>query len=129
MLMGHPSFQEARAFKSSLSLFAKVSGLDVNVEKSQVFLFNTPSVTKRNIGRILGFPKVTMPSKYMGVLLGLGTIRKVSWKDILDRIKDKLTSWTLKPMNFPSRLVLINLVLQAMHVYLFSVLVAPKSIL
>ena len=30
MLMGHPSIQEARAFKSSLSLFAKASSLAVN---------------------------------------------------------------------------------------------------
>ena len=59
-------------------LFTKASGLDVNAEKSQVFFFNTPVVTERNIGRILGFSKGTMPSKYLGVPLGQGTIRKVS---------------------------------------------------
>ena len=78
MLMGHHSVQEARACKSSLSLFAKVLGLAVNAEKSQVFFFNTPAVTQRKMGMILGFPKGTMPSKYLGVLLGQGTIRKVS---------------------------------------------------
>ena len=34
MLMGHPSVQEARAFKSIMSLFDKVSSLVVNAEKS-----------------------------------------------------------------------------------------------
>ena len=70
-----------------------------------------------------------MPSKYLGVSLGQGTIQKVSWQDLLDRIKARLASWTLKPMNFPSRLVLVKSVLQAMLVYLFFVLSTPKSIL
>ena len=49
MLMGHPSVQEARAFKSCLAAFAKASGLEVNLEKSQVFFFNTPLISQRNI--------------------------------------------------------------------------------
>ena len=44
-------------------------------------------------------------------------------------MKQKLTSWTLRPLNLPSRLVLIKSVLQAMPIYLFSILSAPKSIL
>ena len=34
MLMGHPSVQEARAFKKCLTTFAKASGLDINRENS-----------------------------------------------------------------------------------------------
>ena len=55
MLMGHPSFQEVRSFKSCVAAFAKASGLEVSPEKSQVFFFNTLLITQRNIGRILGF--------------------------------------------------------------------------
>ena len=59
----------------------------------------------------------------------MGTILKVSWQDLLDSIKAILASWTLKALNFPSRLVLVKSVLQAMLVYLFFVLSTPKSIL
>ena len=45
MLMGHPSVQEAWAFKTSLTTFVKVSGLAINSEKSQIFFFNTPLIT------------------------------------------------------------------------------------
>ena len=55
MLMGNPSVQEAGSYKTSLVTFAKVSGLEVNPEKSQIFFFNTPLITQRNIGRIMGF--------------------------------------------------------------------------
>ena len=70
-----------------------------------------------------------MRSKYLGNSLRQGTIRKVSWQDLLNRIKARLASWTLKPLNLPSRLVLVKSVLQAMPVYIFSILLAPKSIL
>ena len=79
MLMGHPSVQEARAFKTILETFAKASGLEVNPKKSQIFFFNTPLITQRNIGRILGFQKGMLPTKYLGVPLGQGIIRQASW--------------------------------------------------
>ena len=75
MLMGHPSVQEARAYKTSLVTFTKASGLEVNLEKSRIFFFDTPLITQRNIGRILGFQKGMFPTKYLGVPLGQGIIR------------------------------------------------------
>ena len=63
MLMGHPSVQEVRAFKTSLVTFAKASGLEVNMEKSHIFFFNSPLITQRNIGRILGYQKGSLPTK------------------------------------------------------------------
>ena len=54
MLMGYPSVQEASSFQKFLDQFGNASGLEVNVQKSQVFFFNTPSITRRNIIRILG---------------------------------------------------------------------------
>ena len=129
MLMGHPSVQEARAFKRSLTLFSKASGLAVNAAKYQVFFLNTTPITQTNIVRIWGFTKGSVPSKFLRVPLGKGIIRNTSWQDLIDRIKGKLSSWVLKPLNLPSRLVLVKSVLQAMSVYLFFVLSAPKTII
>ena len=55
MLMGNPSFQEARAFKYCLATFGKASGLEVSPKNSQLFFFNSSLITQRNIERILGF--------------------------------------------------------------------------
>ena len=87
MLMGHPSVQEARSFKKSLSLFAKASGLAVNLNKSQVFFLNTTLATQRNILCILGFTKGTFSSKYLGVPRGVRKLKRTSWPELLDRVK------------------------------------------
>ena len=46
MLMGYPSVQEASSFRTCLDQFGNASGLEVNVQKSQVFFFNTRSITR-----------------------------------------------------------------------------------
>ena len=127
--MGNPLVQEAQSSKNSLDLFVKASGLVVNQNKSQVFFVNTPPTTQRNILRILGFSKGAFPSKYLRIPLGLGRMQKESWQELLDRMKQKLSSWVLHPLNFPSRLILVKSIMQAMHTYLFSILDSPKSIL
>ena len=114
MLMGHPSIQEARSLKNCLTLFAKASGLAVNQTKSQVFFLNTAPATQRNILRILGFSKGSFPSKYLGVPLGSQKLKRTSWFELLDKMKPKLANWTLRPLNLPSRLVLLTSILQVM---------------
>ena len=79
MLMGHPLVQEAQSLKNILNLFAKASGLAINPNKSQVFFVNIVLATQRNILRILGFLKGSLPAKYLGIPLGLGRLYKLSW--------------------------------------------------
>ena len=55
MLLGYPSVQEAARFCKCLDQFGRASGLEVNAQKSQVFFFNTPSITRHDIICILGF--------------------------------------------------------------------------
>ena len=47
----------------------------------------------------------------------------------MDKVKKRLSNWTLKSLDFPRCLVLLNLVLQAMPTYMFSTMLAHKSIL
>eukprot|EP00253_Pinus_taeda_P023386 PITA_23386 len=129
MLFGHPSSLEAKAFKALLSLFSEGSGTSINANKSQLFFFNTPVSTQRNIARILGFSIAVLPSKYLGALLMVSALKHASWRTLLDKLEARLSSWTYRSLNIASRLILIKSVLQAMPLYLFSILAAPKWVL
>ena len=129
MLIRHPSVQEVRSFKKCLTLFARASGLVVNPNKSQIFFMNTDIITQRNIIRILGFSKGIIPSKYLVIPPGMGQLKKASWQDLLDKMKKNLSNWVLRPLNLPSCLILVKAVMQAMPIYLFSILSALKSVL
>lgn len=125
MLFGHPSSQEAKAFKSLLSLFSDTD-TSINASKSQLFFFNTPVTAQRSITRILGFTIATLPSKYLGAPLLDSTIKHASWRTLLDKLESRLSYWTFCSLNMAERLILIKSILQAMPLYLFSILAAPK---
>eukprot|EP00253_Pinus_taeda_P006641 PITA_06641 len=129
MLFGHPSSQEAKAFKSLRSLFSEASGTSINASKSQLFFFNAPVSTQRNIARILGFFIAALPSKYLGAHLMASALKHASWRMLLDKLEARLSSWTYRSLNIASRLTLIKSVLQEMPLYLFSLLAAPKWVL
>ena len=129
MLMGPSSVYKATGIKYCLNIFLVASGLEINKEKSQTYFFNTPRITKRNILRILEFSEGSLPSKYLGTPMAESTIKLVSWKELLDKINKNISLWTFIALNFLSRLILVKSVLQAMTMYLFSVMAAPKSII
>ena len=41
MLHGIPTVRETRGFKAILNLFGHASGMDLNLDKSSIFFFNT----------------------------------------------------------------------------------------
>ena len=129
MLMGMASVREAKAIKNMMDTFKQASGLEINKGKSQLFFFNTQSKNKRNINRILGFTKGTLPSKYLGAPLLEGTATQRHWKELLDRMVSKLRNWRHRALKFPARLTLVKSVLQTLSSYVFSVLSSPKSII
>eukprot|EP00253_Pinus_taeda_P035953 PITA_35953 len=129
MLFGYPSVQEASRFKALLNDFSEASGTDVNCSKSQIFFFHTPPSVKTTVTRILGFPSASLPSKYLGAPLVTSTIKHSTWQSLLEKLESRLNLWTHRTLNLVSRVVLIKSVLQAMPLYMFSSLAAPKWVL
>ena len=103
--------------------------MNINLEKFEIVFFNTPLTTRRNISRILGFKATNIPSKYLGVPLTDLALKHSSWKGLLTKLDLCLSQWTLRTINLAGHLVLIKSVLQAMSLYLFSVLATPKWVL
>eukprot|EP00253_Pinus_taeda_P011126 PITA_11126 len=129
MLFGYPSVQEASHFESLLNDFSEASGTNISNSKSQIFFFHTPPVVKHAVAWILGFPIATLPSKYLGALLISSAIKHPSWRILIEKLESRLNLWTYRTLNMASRVVLIKAVLQAMTLYLFSILAAPKWVL
>ena len=72
---------------------------------------NTAPIVQRNIVQILSFSRGVIPSKYLGVPFGMGRLKKASWKELLNIMKHRISSWVLQPLNLPSILVLMKVVL------------------
>ena len=103
-------------------------GTEVSLEKSKVFFFNIDIAIQRNITRILGFQRDQLPSKYFGIPLTDKPLSKEVWEPIINKLQDKIRKWTCRSLNLAGRLVLTQVVLQAIHIFMFSTLPALKGV-
>eukprot|EP00253_Pinus_taeda_P009447 PITA_09447 len=129
LLQGIPTVKEALAYKQILKDFSLATGMEVNLSKSKIFFFRTNIVIQRNISRILGFQRDSLPSKYLGIPLIARPMHKSIWESILYKMQDKVKSWTLHALNLANRLVLTKAVLQSIPVFMLLALLAPKGVL
>jgi len=129
ILFGHPSVQEARQLKTLLTDFSEASGASINHSKSQIFFFHIPSVIQSAILCILHLSSAKLPSSYLGASLIASGLKHSSWRILLDNLEVRLFSWTHRELKMACNLFLIKVVLQAMPLYLFSILAAPKWVI
>eukprot|EP00253_Pinus_taeda_P014954 PITA_14954 len=128
MLFGEPTVKEVRHFRRILDLFAEDSGLEINRDKSCVFIFNTVDQVKAHVIRLLGFRRGELPTKYLGNILDFTSKKMKNWQGVLDKISNKVANWAFRTLNITGRIVLEKSVLQAIPVYPLSIMAAPLGI-
>jgi hypothetical protein len=129
LLLNSPMAQEAQKLNSILADFIEASGMSLNLDKSKLYFFNTPPSVQRHISRLLGIPRSSLPSNYLGIPLSGAAASNISWDNLLLSISNRLSNWTFRPLNIASRLVLLKSILQALPTYLFTALAAPKKVI
>jgi hypothetical protein len=92
LMMGLPTVWEATCNLSVINLFFDASGMDVNLTKSQIFLFNTPIQVQLHITQLLEFTHNSLPFKYLEIPLIENLLRNTSWKHLLSKFRKILDS-------------------------------------
>eukprot|EP00253_Pinus_taeda_P006547 PITA_06547 len=128
MLFCEVSIKEVRGVKRILDLFMEASGMEINKEKSCTFIFNTLDIIKTHLIRMLGFRQGELPTKYLGNQLDINPTRLENWQQIIEKIKNRLPSWSFRSLNIAGRLVLLKSFLQAIPIYPLSIMAAPKGV-
>lgn len=128
MLQGVPTVKSL-AYKQLLIDFGMATGMEVNLFKSKIFVFNINIVIQRNISRILGFQRDSLPLQYLGVPLTAKPLHKSIWEPVINKMQDKIRNWTIRSLNLAGRLVLTKVVLQSIPFFMLSTFPAPKGVL
>jgi hypothetical protein len=90
--MNSPIACEANKLNSILSDFIEASGMTLNLDKSKIFFFNTPVVVQLHISKLLGIPKSSLPSNYLGIPLRGALAKSISWDSLLLSISNRLAN-------------------------------------
>ncbi|XP_060190872.1 uncharacterized protein LOC132620196 [Lycium barbarum] len=114
----------------TLASYEAVSGQKVNKMKSAVFLHhNMTQEVEEKVFSITRIPRKEFSFTYLGVPIYYGRRMIAHYKEIIDKVFNRLNSWTGKLLSIGGRVTLIKHVLQSMPIHLLSACDPPAGVL
>lgn len=115
--------------KNGLDTFFAWSGFKPNSNKSEIFLAGGSATLRSEILLAFGFIEGTLPVRYLGVPIISSRLGKADCISLVDRITNRVQSWTQRFLSFAGCLQLIRSVLHAIQTYWASVFTIPVAVL
>lgn len=106
----------------------EASGLRVNVAKTFAHLIRCSEAQGVEVGRELGCAVKTFPCTYLGLPLGLRKPSAPQLQFLVDKVANKLQTWSAPMLSSGGRLVLIKSTLSAMPIYAMFSLDIPAKV-
>ena len=119
----HSSVQ---VFMDELSRFASFSGLQVNKQKSAIFLAGVSDEVRNDLLNATGYSLGRFPMRYLGVPLISTRLTHRDCMPLIQRITARIQSWTSNSLSYAGRLQLISSVLYSIQLYWCSLFIIPK---
>ena len=126
-------FHFSRGTKASVQVmmgelvkFEQFSGLQVNKQKSAIFMDGVSDDIKTDLLNTTGFGLGRFPMKYLGVPLISTRLSQSDCQPLLDKILGIIHSWTSRALSYAGRLQLIGSVLYSIQQYWCSLFIIPK---
>jgi len=114
---------------NALHHFHEVTGLQVNMAKSQMVLGGCSENLKKKCTEISGFQDSHFPLKYLGVPLTASRLTKAECEELIARIRAKVQVWITRNLSFAARARLINTIIFGMYSYWASIFLLPNEII
>jgi hypothetical protein len=129
LLLGTKSWANVCELRAVLTLFAEMSGLKVNFNKSMQVGINIAESWLNEAASILNCKVGKAPFLYLGLSIGGNPSRLAFWDPVVNTIKSRLSGWQSHFLSFGGRLVLLKFVLTSLPVYALSFFKAPSGII
>jgi hypothetical protein len=125
-LFANPDQNELHNINTILSVFGNCSGLNVNLNKTEIFPIRCSEEIISEA--LLYFPgKVgRFPGKYLGLPLHTRKLRRVDVQPLLDKIGGRLSGWKGKFLSSAGRETLVKCVLTSQPIYHLTIFPAQK---
>lgn len=128
LLFCEASSEELFGERAVLRCFELVSGLRINIGKSNIIGLGIETEELDRLARELGCGIEKIPFTYLGLPVGANPRSKVFWEPILERISKKLNAWSKSYLSIGGRLTLIKLCLVNLPTYYLSLFEIQKGV-
>ncbi|KAL0277975.1 UNVERIFIED_CONTAM: Transposon TX1 uncharacterized protein [Sesamum radiatum] len=117
------------SFFPGLDLFASLSGLHTNPQKSQLIISKAASGLRDSLLATLGFQEGLLPLRYLGLPLISARLSITDCQPLLQKIDSRIKGWEGVQISFAGRVQLIKSVLISFEVYWAMAFILPKGII
>ncbi|KAL9664729.1 hypothetical protein QQ045_020136 [Rhodiola kirilowii] len=112
--------------KEALNSFKEWSGLNISEEKSAIYFGGCSEDEENLLASLANFQKGQLPFNYLGVPLHGKRLKGSEFSLIIDKMTNKIKSWSSRFLSYAGRLVLVKHVLSSIGSYWMRVLIFPK---
>ncbi|GKB05296.1 RNA-directed DNA polymerase, eukaryota, reverse transcriptase zinc-binding domain protein [Tanacetum coccineum] len=89
---------------SLLQCFHDVSGLKINLQKSNLYGIGVNTYEISNLASFTGCTPQRLPFTYLGILIGSNMSRIKEWNPIIDKFKKRLSKWKANMLSIGGRI-------------------------
>ena len=107
--------------------FERRSGLAVSLQKSSFFASGLTDPEIAAIQASTGMPCGSLPMRYLGVPLSTKKLSFQNCEPLLQQIKKRFSSWSVKALSFAGRLLLIKTDIAGVSTFWCSTFILPKA--
>lgn len=93
--------------------FARMSGLNIIMEKSTLYMAGVRDTHRENIISSFPFSVGELPVKYLGLPLLTKCMTSVDYNPLLEKIRNKVSSWTSWYLSYAGRMQLLQSVIRS----------------
>lgn len=120
-----PDLRQVQILKIVLTAFESISGLAVNMNKSELVTTITSQETGTELALAMGCKLGEFPMKYLGLPLSNKKLNKTAYLPLIQKFSNRLEGWAARNLSIAGRLILLNAVLSALPTYYMSCLKLP----
>ncbi|XP_077222163.1 uncharacterized protein LOC143856007 [Tasmannia lanceolata] len=117
LLFAEASVLSAKGINDCFNRFMKCSGLEVNLNKSEVFFSEGDSRYKGAIKDTLSIPQGSLPIKYLVLPLITSRLSAADCAPLISKIHKRIASWSNRLLSRAGRVELTKSILNSFHPY------------
>lgn len=118
LIFGEATEKQVLCVIETFEIFCKISGQEINKEKSSMlFSKNVSKRVRAKLANLATIKETDGFGKYLGIPLTGKAIRKKDFVYVLDQIVAKLASWKARHLSFDGRVTIAKSEIEAIPVY------------